>query len=154
MATSAVPAALSALVTILQSAPGLEGVRVSDGPPVTDLSDLDQLFIGWQPDTETAVSLDQDFAGAGARTRDERFDIACYAEARSGDTDIAARRARVFELLGEVENALRASDAAPTAPTLNNTVLWAHLTVGNLTQIQREGSLAGVAFVVRCQARI
>jgi hypothetical protein len=33
-------------------------------------------------------------------------------------------------------------------------VLWAHLTTGDLQQIQAEGSLAGLAFTVTCQARI
>ncbi|WP_452091731.1 hypothetical protein [Bacillus cereus] len=33
-------------------------------------------------------------------------------------------------------------------------VLRAHLTAGDLTQIQSEGSTAGLAFTVTCQARI
>jgi hypothetical protein len=33
-------------------------------------------------------------------------------------------------------------------------VLWAHLTAGDLTQVQQEGSLAGLTFTVTCQARI
>jgi hypothetical protein len=37
---------------------------------------------------------------------------------------------------------------------LNGTVLWAHLTAGDLTQIQGDGSAAGLVFTVTCQARI
>lgn len=154
MTTSRVPAAVDALLAILCAAPGLADVTVVDGPPATNLTNLRHVFVGWQPSADSAVSLTQEFNAAGARTRDEAFVIACYAEARSGDTDMQARRGEVFALLAEVETALRASNAAPSAPTLNGTVLWAELTAGDLTQQQAEGSLAGLAFTVTCQARI
>jgi len=154
MMTSRVPAAVDALLAILRAAPGLADVTVVDGPPVVDLTALKHVFVGWQPTAQAAVSLTQDFNSAGARTRDEALAIACYAEARAGDTDMQARRTEVFALVGEVETALRATNTAPTAPTLNGAVLWAHLTAGDLTQVQAEGSLAGLAFTVTCQARI
>lgn len=155
MATSRVPAAIDALLAILRAAPGLEGVSIVDGAPAVNLTDRQRIYVGWQPNGESAVELSQDFAGAGARTRDEAFTISCYAESRSGDTDKAAlHRDRVFALVGEVEIALRATDAAPTAPTLNGTVQWAHLTAGNLTQEQNAGTHAGLGFSVTCRARI
>lgn len=154
MLTSRVPAAVDALLEILRAAPALADVRIVDGPPSTNLTELKQLFVGWQPDADASVALEQDFASAGARTRDESFEIACYAESRSGDKDMAAQRAAVFALVGTVETALRATDAAPTAPTLNGTVLWAQLTTGNLRQVQSEGTVAGLAFTVTCRARI
>lgn len=154
MPTSAVPAAVNALLAILRAAPGLADVRIVDGPASTNLTELKQLFVGWQPAAEAAVALEQDFASAGARTRDETFEISCYAETRSGDKDMATQRGRVFDLVAAVETALRATDAAPTAPTLNGTVLWAHLTTGNLSQIQAEGTVAGLSFTVTCRARI
>lgn len=154
MATSRVPAAVDALVAILRAAPALSEVRIVDGPESTNLTDLRRIHVGWHPGAESAVSLQQEFNSAGARTRDEAFEISCYAEARSGDTDMKARRDEVFALVGEVETALRATNAAPTLPTLNGTVLWAHLTAGDLVQVQSEGSLAGLSFTVTCQARI
>lgn len=154
MLTSRVPAAVDALLTILRAAPGLANVRIHDGPSPTNLADLDYIFVGWQPGGEAAVALEQSFNAAGARTRDEEFEISCYAESRRGDLDMATRRARVFALVGEVETALRATNTAPTAPTLNGTVLWAHLTTGNLLQAQSEGVVAGVQFTVSCRARI
>lgn len=155
MATSRVPAAVDALLAILRASAALSGVSVVDGPPTTNLSDLDHVFVGYQPNVEAAVQLAQSFNAAGARTRDEDFGIACYAEARSGDTDMQARRARAFALVAAVEEALRATDAAPTAPTLNGTVLWSHLTAGNVFQGQRDsGAVAGVEFTVTCRARI
>ncbi|MEU4348306.1 hypothetical protein [Streptomyces sp. NPDC023838] len=154
MLTSRVPAAVDALLATLRAAPGLAGVRIVDGPTAVNVTDRDLIFVGWQPTAEAAVSLNQSFASAGARTRDEAFDISCYAESRAGDKDMALRRARVFAMVGEVEAALRATDAAPTAPTLNGAVLWSELTVGSLAQFQAEGAMAGLAFTVACRARI
>jgi hypothetical protein len=153
MQTSRVPAAVDALLAILRASPALADVRIIDGPEPVNLTERDMIFVGWQ-NGEAAVALTQDFNAAGARTRDEAFEIACYAESRAGDKDMALRRTKVFDLVGAVEEALRATDAAPTAPTLNGTVLWAHLTTGNLQQAQNEGSIAGLAFTVTCQARI
>lgn len=154
MATSRVPAAVAALLDILRAAPSLADVDIVDGPPSVDFTELDRIFIGWQPDGGAAVTLQQDFNAAGARTRDEAFVIAGYVESRAGDTDMALRRARAFEILGVVETELRATNSEPAAPTLNGTVLWSHLTAGDLHQDQREGALAGLNFAVTCQARI
>ncbi|MFJ8555309.1 hypothetical protein [Streptomyces sp. NPDC093676] len=154
MATSRVPAAVDALVAILRAAPGLADVEVVDGPPAVNLTSLKRIHIGWQPGADSAVSLEQSFNSAGARSRNEAFQIAGYIEARAGDKDMQARRTEAFAILGEIETALRATNEAPTAPTLLGTVLWAHLTAGDLTQVQAEGSLAGLAFTVTCQARI
>ncbi|MEU2062903.1 hypothetical protein [Streptomyces sp. NPDC013455] len=154
MLTSRVPAAVAALLDILRAAPALAGVRIVDGPEPTNATERDMVLVGWQPGADAAVALTQDFNAAGARTRDEEFTISCYAESRRGDKSMAAARARVFEVVGAVEAALRASDQAPEAPTLNGTVLWAHLTTGNLQQTVIDGSLAGLAFTVSCRARI
>lgn len=154
MQTSRVPAAVDALLTILRSRPALAEVAVVDGPPSVNLTQLRRIHIGWQPGGDAAVALQQSFNAAGARTRDEAFTIIGYAEARAGDKDMKARRDEVFALVGEIEQALRATNEAPTAPTLNGTVLWAHLTAGDLSQAQAEGSIAGLAFTLTCQARI
>lgn len=154
MATSRVPAAVDALLAILRAAPALAEVRIVDGPEATNLTERRMIFVGWQPGGEASVGLQQEFNAAGARTRNEDFDIACYAETRAGDKDMALRRTAVFEIVAAVEEALRATDAAPEAPTLNGTVLWAHLTTGSLQQVQSEGAVAGLAFTISCRARI
>lgn len=154
MATSRVPAAVAALLEILRAAPGLAGVRIIDGPEPVNLTVKDMIFIGWSPGAEAAVGLTQNFNAAGARTRDEDFQISCYAESRAGDKDMSLRRNRVFAMVGVVEEALRATNDAREAPTLNGTVLWSHLTAGNLQQAQSEGAIAGLAFTVSCRARI
>lgn len=155
MLTSRVPDAVDALLAILRASPALSGVLVQDGPVTVNLSDPRRIYVGWQPSADTAVALTQDFNSAGARTRDEAFEISCYAESRSGETDMAAQRRDVFTLVATVETALRATNDAPAAPTLNGTVLWSHLTAGDLTQLQSsDGALAGLGFTVTCRARI
>lgn len=155
MPTSRVPAAIDALVALCRAAPDLAQAAVRDGPPLTDLSAAQQVFIGWAPNAEAAATIAQDFASAGARRRDEDFSIVGYAEARSGGTDVKAMRDQAFALVAAVENALRATDAQPDAPTLGGAVLWAHLTAAELTQPQTtDGALAGVAFTVTCRARL
>ncbi|MFJ6566428.1 hypothetical protein ACIQNU_03350 [Streptomyces sp. NPDC091292] len=154
MATSRVPAAMDALLAILRAAPALAGVRIVDGPEAVNATDRQRIHIGWQPGADQAIELEQEFASAGARRRDEMFSIGCYAEARAGDTDMAVQRARVFALVAAVETALRATDDEPEAPTLRGTVLWSSLTAGNVTQLQAEGAQAGCAFTITCRARI
>lgn len=154
MATSRVPYAVDALLAILRAASALTDVHIEDGPPSVNLTTRDRIYIGWQPGGENAVSLEQDFSYAGARRRDENFTIACYAESRMGDKAMELPRTRVFELVAAVEDALRGTEAAPTAPTLSGTVMWAHLVTGDLTQVQGEGALAGLAFGIACHAQI
>lgn len=154
MATSTVPAAIDALLAILRTTPALADVSVVDGPPTTNAIG-DRLFVGYQPGRDVAVEILQEWNAAGARTRDEAYDIACYAESRGGDLDMQPRRTRAFEVVAAVETALRATNAAPTAPTLTGTVLWAELTAGGLEQLQTaDGPVSGVAFTVHCRARI
>jgi hypothetical protein len=155
MATSAVPAAIDALLAILRAAPGLSEVLIVDGPAAVNLTDRHRIYVGYAPGAEQSVDISQDFASAGARRRAEDFTVACYAETWAGDNDMALRRTRVFELLAAVEDALRATDTAPEAPTLNGTVQWAHLTAGSLVQEQNsDGALASLSFTVTCRARI
>jgi hypothetical protein len=154
MLTSRVPAAIDALVAILRDRPALADVAVVDGISPVNATTKRRIHIGWSPGAESSVALQQSFASAGARTRDETFEISGYAEARTGDKDLKIARDHVFALVGEIEQALRASDAEPEAPTLRGTVLWAHLTTGDLLQSMADGSVAGVEFTVTCQARI
>ncbi|AEM87086.1 hypothetical protein [Streptomyces violaceusniger] len=155
MATSRVPAAIEALLAIWRAAPDLAGVQILDGPPVVDQAAADYLLVGWSPNTELSVEFTQDFNAAGARTRDEEFSILCYLETWTGDSDVAARRTRAFELLAVCEETVRASGSNPTAPTLNGAVLWAEIASGSLIQASTDkGVRAAIPFVVTCRARI
>lgn len=155
MATSSIPAAVAALVSACQAAPALSGVKIFDGPRVTDndLVNPDRLYVGDSVDAEPAVVGEQDFAQLGGQTRDETFSIVLTAEAWKGDPDMAARRSRAFAMMAAVENLLRppAGDM-----TLAGTVLWAHVAGGiavDQTQSDR-GSVCSVTFRVACRARI
>ncbi|MGP4088550.1 hypothetical protein [Streptomyces sp. KR55] len=158
MATSRIPAAIDALVARWTALPALAGVLVLDGPTTTDLTKVqDLVYVGWQPNAENgiAVEMQQDFAHIGGYTRDERFDILCFAESWTGDFDIKARRTRSFELFAACENDLRASGANPAAPNLGGAVLFSGITQASLFQQQTDkGAQVGVAFRVSCTARI
>ncbi|MET7475064.1 hypothetical protein ABZT17_11985 [Streptomyces sp. NPDC005648] len=154
MATSAVPNAITQLVGILRDPP-IDNVDVFDGPPTDDVNTQDFIAIGWVPDNDQAAELTQTFNAAGARTRDEDFAIAGCIDVWSGDTDFATVRNRVFELLGELEQRLRATNVNPDAPNLNGAVMWAHLTAGVLRQyFADQGVRAALNFTVTCHARI
>jgi hypothetical protein len=155
MATSAVPGAIAALLTILRASDQLEDVTVIDGPPTDDVATEDLLVVGWSPQGEAAAELVQNFNAAGARTRDEDFNLTCHIDCWSGDSDFPAVRARVFEIFAVVEQELRATSSNPTAPNLNGAVLWAHLTRGVLQQSTNDqGIRVGLAFTVSCHARL
>ncbi|WP_455360021.1 hypothetical protein [Streptomyces sp. SYSU K21746] len=155
MATSAVPAAINAILALLRAEAGLSGVQVIDGPPTLDMADSEIVVIGWQDGGEQAVEEIQQFAYAGARSRDSDFSIACWLDTWSGDNDIGVRRARAYELLAVVENALRASVAKPAAPALGGVVQWAHITRIVLRQdFNNDGVQASLAFTITCRARI
>lgn len=156
MATSAVPDAIAALVQILTEAPALAGITVIDGPPAADMSDADLVVVGWAVgDEQASAESAQDFAYAGARTRDEEFTITGWCESWSGDDDFSARRQRAYGLLAVVEDSLRATAAQPQAPTLLGTVQWAHLTRHRLQQqFTESGARVGISWTVTCRARI
>ncbi|MEU1478886.1 hypothetical protein [Streptomyces sp. NPDC005760] len=154
MATSAVPAAITQLLALLRDPP-IEGAEVIDGPPTTDVNTQDVIVVGWMPDGDQAAELQQEFNSAGARTRDETFAITGWIDVWSGDSNFATVRARVFELLGEIEQRLRATNTSPEAPTLNGAVLWAELAAGVLRQSYTDqGARAALGFTVTCHARI
>lgn len=157
MATSAVPGAIDALLTRWRALPGLEGVQILDGPPTGDQSDAEYISVGWQgtESGDLAVEGQQEFNSAGARTRDETFRIGCWIDTWNGDKDVGARRRRAYELYAVLENSLRATSAAPDAPTLDGAVLWSELTTSALRQASTDqGVRAALAFTVACHARI
>ena len=155
MATSAVPGAITALLAVLRATPALSDVQVIDGPPTTDMADPDIIAVGWSTDGDQSAQLVQNFNAAGARTRDEDFEITGYIDCWRGDQEFSTVRARAFTLLAVVETAIRASGPNPEAPTLNGAVMWAHLTGGVLRQsFTDQGTRAALSFTVTCHARI
>lgn len=155
MATSALPGAILSLLTILRAATVLDDVDIIDGPPVDDVATKDFLAVGWSGTEDVAAETAQDFNAAGARTRDEDFAISCVIDVWSGDDGFSTVRARAFEILGVVEQVIRATGPNPDAPNLNGAVLWAHLTRASLRQsFTDQGARVALAFTVSCHARI
>lgn len=155
MATSAVPGAIAALLTILRASPALADVDIVDGPPMIDGSNSDLIAVGWAPSSEQVSDSVQDFAYAGARKRDESFTLVGWIDSWTGDDNVTAARTRAYELLAVLEDLVRATDAAPTAPTLNGTVQWAHLTHLRLDQNSSDqGMQASITWTLTCRARI
>jgi hypothetical protein len=114
MATSRVPAALDALIAALRGSSALTGVRVYDGPELADGAVEEGIWVGYNGDPdadEPAVAATQEWAGLGARAKDEAFSVTCCAIVRSGSTaaeTVRAARNRVYVLFAGVEDAVRA----------------------------------------------
>jgi len=150
MSTSKLFDVIDALVTTLTSA--LPSVIVIDGPIVTEIETTDSyLTVGWTPDGEAPTSQ-QTPAGMPPVQRTEDFDIPCYADAYSGDTDTKSRRDAAKALLSAAENALRMD------PSLGGAVSgpgYAQITNVALRQEQGESGLeVGITFHVTGFTRI
>ena len=145
--TSRIPATIDALVAILTAA--LPDVQVLDGPPNVNLAS-DFITVGWSPYKDTAVDATQQFVSLGTQRREEDFTVVCYADSYSGDTGASVRRARVFQLVGVAETALRADATLGGVLTL-----WAEMGDCTLHQeIDDRGLVVGVTFHVHCKTRI
>jgi hypothetical protein len=114
MATSRVPATIDALVALFTAA----GLTTWDGPLVTG-DYQPAIHVGYDGDPEgdfKAVDADQEWAGIGAKSRDEEFDVICCAITVSGNSDIRSAREAAFAMLAVVENALRVNPSLGQAP--------------------------------------
>ncbi|ODA69515.1 hypothetical protein [Streptomyces sp. AVP053U2] len=129
---SRVPEILDALVALGRADALLDGVRVSDGPEVTDTSAKDWLIVGFDGDPSGDFQAAQTVGGwAGLGTgREEQFQVMVAAIAQRGDTDVRAARQRAYEIGGRVEAWLR------TDPSLGLASLEAAIEGTHLAQPQ------------------
>jgi hypothetical protein len=98
---------VDAIVSALKGA----GLLVWDGPVVTG-DFRDAVFVGYDGDPEgafEAATMTQDWAGLGAKRRDETLDIHCAVVALSGESDTKSARDRAKTVLTTVETTLRAN---------------------------------------------
>ncbi|MEU8270829.1 hypothetical protein AB0B89_27185 [Sphaerisporangium sp. NPDC049002] len=153
--TSRVPAAIDALVALFQATPGLgvAGVAVVDGPIITGDPLHEAVFVGYDGDPDgdgEAVTFDQEWAGLGARAKNESFVVMCAVSVWSGSTKVVPVRTRAFEMLGEVETALRTDPSLGLPPP---TVVA--MASGSLVQSQRGSGLeCRIPFQIAVQTRI
>lgn len=139
-----VPAALTALVATAEEA--LPGVKVGDGPWLQRPDNPDIVAIGLEdPDTARAVEFTADIAGLASEQ--ETYTVMCLASSWTGDTDMAARRARTDEMVETIRAALKAE------PTLGGVVMRARLATLSLDQFQAGNGCEAIAlFAVRVDA--
>lgn len=152
MPSSTIPAAIDGLLSLLTARPGLAGVPVYDGPPMSETSTSRRLIVGFDG-SDLSVDGDQEWASSpyqAPTSRDERYTIRCLVEAWTGETTMKAARDSAFLLFAEVEQAVRSD------PTLVGAVLYAGVGGGiTVQQPQTDaGALCTVTFGVVCRARI
>lgn len=151
-ATSAIPAAIDALVSLATAA--LPSVVVVDGPGATDNVHPDWLFVGVDdPDSESAVTAaegESAWAALGHRQREETFTVNLAAVSWSGDNGMKAVRDAAFTTVAAVEQAI------VDDPTLGGAVLYASFAgVSTVRQNTTDmGTDVHALFVVRCKARL
>lgn len=152
MANSRVPAVLSQLTTVATTALAATQCRVFRGPFVTG-DPGDGLFVGYDGDPAgemRAVVISSDWAGLGAKARNEEFRVSCAVTALRGDPDVEAATNAVYSYYELFENAVR------TTPSLNQTPrLTASFSAAELfTMPHPNGLQARLTFTVLVSARI
>jgi hypothetical protein len=109
---SRVPEVIEALVALGQAETSaeLDGVKIADGPEVTEDAALDWLIIGFDGDPSGDFEAAQSVGGWSdlGTGREEAFQVTVAAIANRGDTDIVAARRRAYEIGARVEAWLRA----------------------------------------------
>lgn len=154
--TTQVDAVILALTTKWQAlsvpAGTLDGVRVVDGPQVTDDASQEWLFVGHDA-AEPRSSNDAATAGqtlmAYLRTKQEDGDVRCAAVVVRGDTDIPAARQRALAIVSAAENALRLD------MVLSGLVMHSFIAGIAYTPFQTDhGAKVRVVFTVTYQAQI
>lgn len=154
MAASRVPATLTALASIATTAvAGLTPkVQVYRGPFVTG-DPTDGLFIGYDGDPKgdfRSVRVDTDWAGLGAKSRDERFEVDCAITHISGNADVKASTDRVYAIHTAFEDELRSDPSLGQAP-----VFVAESAGGDMwTMPHPSGLMVRLYFRVRVRTRI
>ena len=126
--------------------------RAYRGPFVTG-DPADALFIGYDGDPAgdfRSVTADSEWAGLGARARNERFEVFCAITVLSGDGDVKIATDAAYVIHAAFEAALRAD------PDLNQSAPFtAAVTMGELfTMPHPSGLQVRLAFNVRISTRI
>jgi hypothetical protein len=118
---SRAPEAVAALVTIATSVAAsipTPVVKAYDGPVATG-DPSDAIHVGYDitdPDGGQAVDSTQEWAGLGAKKRDETLAIHSSIYLVNGAADVAAARARGYAILAAVEDTLHADPSMGLPP--------------------------------------
>lgn len=105
-----IPLALVATIeAAFTAAPGFENVQVVDGSPIANTEAADLVAVGLSVTSATAVDGNAR-QGWGNTTR-MSLEIRCLLQAWTGDVELSPRRARAFELLTGVDQAIKADQS-------------------------------------------
>lgn len=152
MVASRVPATLTQLTSIATTAVASLGCKVYRGPFVTG-DPGKALFIAYDGDPAgdfRGVVANSDWAGLGARSRDETFTVTCAITINSGDPDVARATDDTYAILAAFEAAVRADPSVNQAPRFT-----AAITGGELFTMPHPGGLqVRLSFNVSASARI
>ena len=148
--STSAPAALDALLAVLQAWPALAApVDVRDGARVNLPSAAQAVIVGWggDPGDRLAIEATASQEGLAGGPDREKYTIRCAALAVAGDGSMTEARAAAYALLGACGAAIAASR------TLSGTVLSAMIASHALTQDPvLAGGRATVEFGVECTA--
>lgn len=131
------------------------GVAVIDGdPPSIPTGTLDYLVIAGSEDPndlEDRATAAFEWAGLGAKRRNENGSVSCVVASQSGDTaTVPTRRRRVMELLAVIETAILADLSLAGAVQFQTSVN----TVGMKSGQNSSGCYALLRFTVNYETRI
>ena len=138
--------ATAALLTLWQNNPGLAKVMILQGPPVADVDDSDVLAVGLSVESFVPAQGTERVGWGGQRHHS--FDIRCFVQSWSGDTEMEPRIERAFELFELCAADVRAN------PTLSGAVERAQVGLWRFRPAEsRSGASALVEFTIRVNAR-
>jgi hypothetical protein len=150
---SRIPELIDAFVAALEASVDLAGVKVVDGPLVSDSAASEWVFVGYDADPEgdfVTASTTQQWAGLGAKAKSEDIQLAGAVLVRLGSTAVKACRNRTFEVFGAVEATLRAD---PSLGLPSPTVCGISETAFHTEQTDR-GVQGRLPFTLTCTTRI
>jgi hypothetical protein len=151
VSSSRVPASVDALVAALKAGVSFP---VYDGPELSS-EYTDAVFIGFDGDPlgeRKSAAASADWAGIGAKRRNEIIDILCAAVAVSGDGIPKDARDRSYAVLGAVETVLRADPSLAQTPTPFVASITAHELLWDW--LETAGLQARLTFTVHIETRI
>lgn len=152
MVASRVPATLTQLTATATTAVASLGCKVYRGPFVTG-DPGKALFIGYDGDPAgdfRGVVANSEWAGLGARARDEAFAISCSITMNSGDPDVGRVTDDVYAIHTAFEAAVRADPSLNQAPRFTAAVAGGEL----FTMPHPAGLQVRLSFIVSASARI
>ena len=145
---SVLPAVLAALVSELSTAPALSDVRVFDGPPYEDVSDLTFITVGASLTGATPpVVLAQ--VPAGLRSTEDAFDITSGLSVFRGDTNITECRSTADQYFEGIRGVVLANPTLGVAGVVSAQLMTAAFTPRWSTQF---GCVVDSDLVIRVQA--